>query len=105
MEEQLYIIKKILDYQSGTSERTGQPWASQEFIVTCVQDTEWPDELLLKARGENCVAWFGGKQPQFAEGSKVRLGWSSRVDFWTSKDGKRSGWRQENRCWRMEPAE
>lgn len=105
-EKETFIIRKVLDYQSGTSKQTGQPWASQEFIVTKVEDTEYPDELLLRARGvERCLEWFGGQEPRFREGDKVCLGWSPRVSQWTTADGKKSGWRQENTCWRMEKAE
>lgn len=103
-EKETFIIRKVLDYQSGTSKQTGQPWASREFIVTKVEDAEYPDELLLKARGvERCIEWFGGQEPKFHEGDKVSLGYTPRVDNFT-KDGKQY-WRQTNVCWRLEKSE
>ena len=96
-----YVIKKVLDYRSGVSKQDGRPWANQEFIVEKVEDTEYPDELLLKARGERCVEWFGGQKPQYQEGDKVMLGYSSRVTAFQTRDGS-TIYRQENVCWRLE---
>ena len=96
-----FIIKKILVYRTGESKQDGRPWANQEFIVERIEDAEYPDELLLRARGERCVEWFGGLDPQFREGDKVKLGYSSRVTTFQTREGN-VVYRQENTCWRLE---
>lgn len=77
-------ILKVLPKQEGVSERTGNPWATQEFIFEYFEHPtdRYSDKVLLRTFDTNHMA-------QLVEGANVRIGFGHGVREYT-KDGKTS---------------
>ena len=77
-------ILKVLPKQEGVSERTGNAWATQEFIFEYFEHPtdRYSDKVLLRTFDTNHMA-------QLVEGANVRIGFGHSVREYT-KDGKTS---------------
>ena len=63
------LITKVLPMQTGTSERTGNPWQKQEFVVEYFEheNDRWADRVCLSTMDTKVMA-------QLAEGKEVIVG-------------------------------
>ena len=77
-------ILKVLPKQEGVSEKTGNAWATQEFIFEYFEHPtdRYSDKVLLRTFDTNHMA-------QLVEGANVRIGFGHSVRDYT-KDGKTS---------------
>ena len=89
-------ILKVLPKQEGVSERTGNPWATQEFVFEYFENPtdRYSDKVLLRTFDTNIMA-------QLNEGASVRIGFGHSVRDFT-KDGKTSTF-NELRLYKFEP--
>lgn len=63
------LITKVLPMQTGTSERTGNPWQKQEFVVEYFEheNDRWADRVCLSTMDTKVMS-------QLAEGKEVVVG-------------------------------
>lgn len=89
-------ILKVLPKQEGVSERTGNPWATQEFVFEYHEHPtdRYADRVLLRTFDTNHMA-------QLQEGMQVRIGFGHTTRDFT-KDGKTSTF-NELRLYKFEP--
>lgn len=55
------VIAQVLQPQSGVSQRTGQPWQSQEFVLTYEQG-QYPKSLCFRVFGADKLQQFAIRQ-------------------------------------------
>ena len=89
-------ILKVFPKQEGVSERTGNPWATQEFVFEYFEHPtdRYMDKVLLRTFDEKIMA-------QLKEGVEVKIGFGHTVRDFT-KDGKTSTF-NEVRLYKFEP--
>lgn len=89
-------ILKVLPKQEGVSERTGNAWATQEFVFEYHEHPtdRYADRVLLRTFDTNHMA-------QLQEGMQVRIGFGHTTRDFT-KDGKTSTF-NEVRLYKFEP--
>jgi hypothetical protein len=89
-------ILKVLPKQEGVSERTGNAWATQEFVFEYHEHPtdRYADRVLLRTFDTNHMA-------QLQEGMQVRIGFGHTTREFT-KDGKTSTF-NEVRLYKFEP--
>lgn len=87
---------KVLPKQEGVSERTGNAWATQEFVFEYHEHPtdRYADRVLLRTFDTNHMA-------QLQEGMQVRIGFGHTTRDFT-KDGKTSTF-NELRLYKFEP--
>lgn len=75
-------IAKVLEKQSGTSQRTGSSWESQEFVIEYFEhETDrFPDRLVFKVFGADRLA-----QWNIQENDEVKVGLGHRVNEYQGK--------------------
>ncbi len=89
-------ILKVFPKQEGVSERTGNAWATQEFVFEYHEHPtdRYADRVLLRTFDTNHMA-------QLQEGMQVRIGFGHTTREFT-KDGKTSTF-NEVRLYKFEP--
>ena len=92
-----YKIKEILPIQSGTTERG--TWQSQEVIVEENANVQYPNQLLLRFRGDKIQQLNGLKA-----GDVVEVMYASSVRAYTTKDGRKV-YNTEINCWSVKKVE
>ena len=92
-----YKIKEILPLQQGTSERGD--WQSQEVIVEENANVQYPNQLLLRLRGDKTAQLTGLKA-----GDVVDVMYASSVRSYTTKDGRKV-YNTEINCWSIKKVE
>lgn len=45
-------IMKLLDVQSGVSQKDGNPWKSREVVIEAVQNAMYPDQFVARLFGD-----------------------------------------------------
>lgn len=90
-------IAEVMPVISGVSERTGNPWKSQEYLFEYFSwsGAKYPNRMVARVFGEDDIAKFNLKQ-----GEEVTL--TIRFDANKSKDGSR--WFNEIRISNVERA-
>ena len=92
-----YKIKEILPLQQGTSERGN--WQSQEVIVEENANVQYPNQLLLRFRGDKIQQLIGLKA-----GDVVEVMYASTVRAYNTKDGRKI-YNTEINCWSVKKVE
>ena len=92
-----YKIKEILPLQQGTSERGD--WQSQEVIVEENANVQYPNQLLLRLRGDKT-----GQLTGLQAGDVVDVMYASTVRAYTTKDGRKV-YNTEINCWSIRKVE
>ena len=92
-----YKIKEILPLQQGTSERGD--WQSQEVIVEENANVQYPNQLLLRLRGDKTA-----QLTRLKVGDVVDVMYASTVRAYNTKDGRKV-YNTEINCWSIRKVE
>ena len=87
------VITQVMQPQSGVSQRSGQPWQSQEFVLTYEQG-QYPKSLCFRVFGSDKLQQFAIQQNEMI---------TAHLNI-TCQQSRNGGYFNSIDCWKVERA-